>query len=315
MKKYSKLFCAIAIPILFFGCSTEDKVVDQVFDNVQSGIILRNIEIESGEFNNDNPATAEFSALVEVQGANISSIRVYAEYQDNNGTGNSRDEALIKTIPAADFFAGERGLLRSQVELSLSELKTALNLTDSQVNTCDVATIRLEAVATDGRVFTNSNSSPTITGGSYFSSPFLYSANVVGGVLTDSLAGSHTYTTNGMFIPGAPSCGGEVTGTIVWTETGTPGLYATNDMSFGLFSSSCWNDAPAFSPSSQVKWFCKTLTSLGTDQYATTWTYTVVSVNGPTMVVDFISAFSTGEGGRVTITREGGADWPAILQD
>jgi hypothetical protein len=319
MKKYSKLFCAIAVPIIFFGCSTEDKTIDQVFDNTRSGIILRNIDVESGEFDNNDPATAAFKVLIEIQdtqnGSYTNSIRVYAEYQDNNGTGNNREETLVKTIASSNFFRGDRGLLRSRVEVSLSELKTALNLTDSQVKTCDVATIRLEAVATDGRVFTNSNSSPTITGGSYFSSPFQYSANIVGGALPDSLAGNHTFTTTGMFIPGTASCGGEVTGTITWTETGTPGVYSTNDMSFGLFESSCWNDAPAVSASSQVKWFCKTLTALGADQYGSTWSYSIVSVVGPVMKIEFISTYLSGEGGTVTITREGGVDWPAIMQD
>jgi hypothetical protein len=319
MKKYSILFCVIAVQMLFFGCSTEDKVIDQVFDNVQSGIILRNIEIESGEFDNDDPATAAFKALVEIQdtqnGSYTNTIKVYASYEDNNGTGNSREETLVKTIASTDFFRADSGLLRSNIEVSLTELKLVLNLTDSQVKTCDVATIRLEAVATDGKVFTNTNSSPTVTGGSYFSSPFLYSANIVGGALPDSLAGNHTYTTTGMFIPGTASCGGEVTGTITWTETGTPGVYSTNDMSFGLFESTCWNDAPAVSSSSEVKWFCKTLTALGADQYGSTWDYTIVSVVGPVMKIEFISSYGTGEGGKVTITREGGADWPAIMQD
>ena len=113
-------------------------------------------------FDNNDPATATFKALVEIQdtqnGGYTSNIKVYASYEDNNGTGNSREETLIKTIASTDFFRADSGLLRSNIEVTLSELKLLLNLTDSQVKTCDVATIRLEAVATD-RKSTRLNSS------------------------------------------------------------------------------------------------------------------------------------------------------------
>jgi hypothetical protein len=319
MKNIIKVLLISSIAFFFYNCSNEDKLIDQVLDGVQNGIILRNIEIYTGEYDNDNPSTANFSAKVEIQdsqnGNYTSKINVYASYKDNNGGPNNRAEALVKSIPASDFSSGPNGLPQTIVTVTMSELRSTLNLTAAQVRTCDVASIRLEAEGNDGRKFTNSNSSATITGGSYFSSPFLYSANIVGGALVDTLAGNHTFETSGMFIPGSASCGGTVTGTITWTESGTPGVYNVNDMSFGLFESSCWFDAPAYSSSSQVKWFCKTLTSLGTDQYGSTWTYTIKSVVGPVMKIEFLSSYLTGEGGIVTITREGGVNWPAIMQD
>jgi hypothetical protein len=319
MKRLNKILIVTAIAFSLFNCSSEDKTVDDVNNGLQSGIILRNVETQSGEYNNDNPATATFSTKIEIDdfknGNYVDKINVYAAYADNNGGANNRPEAFVKSISAADFTEGPRGLPEAIVTVTLAELRAALTLTAAQVRTCDVATIRIEAVGKDGRVYTNENSSPTITGGSFYNSPFLYSANVVGGTLVDSLAGNHTFTTTSMYIPGAPSCGGTVTGTLTWTESGTPGLYNVNDMSFGLFESSCWNDAPAFSATSQVKWFCKTLTSLGTDQYGSTWSYTITEVNGPILKMEFISSYSTGEGGKVTIIREGGLDWPAIMQD
>ena len=319
MKNIKRILIISLIAFSLYNCSSEDKVIDSVFSGVKSGIVLRNIEIISGDYDNDNPSTANFTAKIEIQdnenGNYTSQINVYASYSDNNGSVNNRTESLVKTINASEFLDGPRGLPQTIITVTMAELKTALNLTAEQVRTCDVATIRLEAVGNDGRVFTNENSSPTITGGTFFSSPFLYSANVVGGTLVDTLAGNHTYTTTNMFIPGTPSCGGVVSGTISWTESGTPGVYNVNDMSFGLFESSCWNDAPAVSSNSQVKWFCKTLTSLGTDQYSSTWTYTITKVEGPILKIEFLSSYDTGEGGVVTITREGGIDWPAIMQD
>ena len=319
MKRINKILIVTIIAFSLFNCSTEDKIVDEVNNGLQSGIILRNIETTSGEYDNDNPSTASFATRVEIDdfknGNYVEKINVYAAYADNNGGANTKPEAFVKAINATDFTEGPRGLLEAIVTVTMTELRGTLNLTAAQVRTCDVATIRLEAVGKDGRVYTNENSSPTITGGSFYSSPFLYSANVVGGTLVDSLAGNHTFTTTGMYIPGSPSCGGTATGTITWTESGTPGLYNVNDMSFGLFESSCWNDSPAVSASSQIKWFCKTLTSIGTDQYGSTWSYTITEVNGPVLKMEFISSYLTGEGGKVTITREGGLDWPAIMQD
>jgi hypothetical protein len=283
----------------------------------QSGIALRNIDISSGEFDSENPDTSSFDSTVEIQdvknGKYCNNINIYASYKDNNGNGNEKTETLIKTIPSSDFYLGDRGLLKADITVKISELKEAFEFENTDFKTCDIATIKLEAVGTDGKVYTNTNVNPTVSGGSYFSSPFVYSANITGGVLTESLAGTHTFTTKGMFIPGSDSCGGTVTGSITWDETGTPGLYSTTDMSFGLFESDCWSDDPAYSSSSQIKWFCKTLTGVGVDQYQSSWSYEVESVVGSIMKVKFLSSYD--EGGTATITREGGADWPAIMQD
>ena len=63
---------------------------------------MRNIDILSGEYNNDNPSTANFSAKIEIQdtqnGNYTSKINVYASYKDNNGGVNTKPESLVKTI-------------------------------------------------------------------------------------------------------------------------------------------------------------------------------------------------------------------------
>lgn len=319
MKNIIKYYTILISTLLLFGCNSDEKTIDKVFNNTSSGIVLSTRTITSGEFDNANPTTANFAVDIEIRdaqnGNNTASIKVYGKYDDKNGGPNSRPEALIKTISSSEFTGSTNGNKAAIVTVTLNELKTVLNLTDTQVRTCDVATIRLEATSNDGRVFTNTNASGTITGGSFFSSPFLYSVNVVGGALPDNLEGTHTFSTTSMFVPGTPSCGGTVTGTITWGPTATPGEYSTTDMSFGLFESTCWSDDPAVSASSKIKWFCKTLTGLGTDQYGSAWTYTIKSVVGPVLKLEFKSNFQTGEGGVATITREGGVDWPAIMQD
>jgi hypothetical protein len=90
------------------------------------------------------------------------------------------------------------------------------------------------------------------------------------------------------------------------------GTYHISDMSFGMFGV-CWNDPPATSESARVTWFCRTLVSGGVDFYSDSFTFTRLSVQGAVYTLDWINGY--GDRGRVEITREGGANWPASMQD
>jgi hypothetical protein len=64
------------------------------------------------------------------------------------------------------------------LQLPASETLAALGLSEDQLNGGDVVNYRLVLKLTDGREFTNV-ASGTVTGGSFFSSPFEYNASVV----------------------------------------------------------------------------------------------------------------------------------------
>jgi hypothetical protein len=321
MKTLKSIFLLFAFVFVTSSCDDKETLVDQVMDGTTyGGGVLRTIKINNLDMDNDNFATTKFSVTVEVQdiqnGQLMDKVKVYAKFLDKNGNGNSKPETLFKTLTKNDFLFGQTGqreLPYLLIDAPLSQLKTLFNLTDAQVKTCDQFEFRLELVQTDGKVFSVSNSSPTLFGG-YFSSPFKYTSNVKGGVYPDNLAGTHTFVTTGMYIPGSASCGGTATGSVTWTSAGAEGLYSTSDLSFGLFQSSCWSDGPATSATARVKWFCKDVTSTGGDQYGSTWAYTVKSCVGNKLTITFKSSYGTGEGGTTVITRQGGANWPLIMQ-
>lgn len=324
MKNLIKIPLAFTLALFVFACSDNERLQDQVFENTTSGAMLRTLESSTDlSLGAENQKVELLLEVIDEKFGDLSErVDIFVSFQDRNNLDedgnftneNSIAEVFLSSIPASSFTTGGQFPTVS-ITVPLEVLENQLNIESDYYNGGDRFFVRLELHLTDGRVFTNSNTNQTIAGGAFYRSPFIYAANVVCPFDGESLAGSHTFVTSEMFRPGADPCGGTVTGTVVWSESETEGLYATSDFSFGLFESSCWNDAPATSDTAQLLWFCANIVPEGTDQYGENWAYTILSVNGPTMVIEFLSTRSTGEGGITTITREGGQDWPAIFQN
>ena len=182
-KSLGVLLGALAL-LLLNGCAEGDEVFDQIVAAEQRGAILRTINIVSDELP-IGQSDAFFGVDLEVQdqqnGDLLATLDVFISFTDNTvdgGTDNSKAEALAESIPASEFTTGEFGLPRTSFTITLPEMLSALALADSDVDGSDVFGIRFELVLTDGRRFSNDDNSGTITG-SYFSSPFLYSATIV----------------------------------------------------------------------------------------------------------------------------------------
>lgn len=123
------------------------------------------------------------------------------------------------------------------------------------------------------------------------------------------LEGEHSYVSTNLIKGDTGASCGSVSGTVVWTSLGD-GNYSTSDASFGQFGS-CWNDTPAVGPT--FSHLCNSITvSSAPDQYGDTYTYTIVSVEGPVMVINWVNTYN--DSGTATITREGGVDWQEELQ-
>ena len=174
-----------AVILLFTACAEGDEVFDQIVAAEQRGAIIRTLSVISNELP-IGQSDSFFGVDLEVQdqqnGGLLGSVEVFLSFADNTvepgGTDKSASEAMVATIPAADFTTGEFGLPRTSYSITLPEMLSSLGLAESDVDGGDVFSIRLELVLTDGRRFSNDDNSGTITG-SYFSSPFLYSATVV----------------------------------------------------------------------------------------------------------------------------------------
>lgn len=176
MKKiFNLLFFSFAI-IFFYSCSYEDKVIDQVFDGTTSGVTLRTVIVNSSNFNFLD-TSSEWEVTVEMRGVNEkNSPRQVNLYVNHTTGGVTSAEILLKTFPASTFeAAAPYGLPNAKLSASFAETLTALSLSSGSYTTSDKFNMRLELVLEDGRTFTNTNASGTVTGGSFFSSPFTYS--------------------------------------------------------------------------------------------------------------------------------------------
>ena len=170
----------MAIGLLFFLSCSEDKPVNILLDTVERGAILRTISVSGNTFNVLD-TSSEWSVQLEEQDAEqgglFQEIKLYGSLIDNTPEGGTTnvDEALVKTIPSSSFSATGTpfGLPRGTVSTSFQEVLDALGIVSGDYDGGDVILLRLELVLTDGRSFSN-NAAGTVSGGSFYSSPFQY---------------------------------------------------------------------------------------------------------------------------------------------
>lgn len=176
MKKYSyKIFALLVAFCIMQSCETDLKTVDEIFNNVERGAILRTVATPNPTFD-FNDVSSQWIVTVEAQdvenGKLLSEIRVYSSFVNDGVAGT---EVLVKTVSPSGFTTGPFGFPRGDVVLVLQEVLDKAGLVPGDFDSGDSFTIRLESVLKDGRTFTSTNTSGTITGGSFFSSPFQYS--------------------------------------------------------------------------------------------------------------------------------------------
>tara|TARA_B110000503_G_scaffold69603_1_gene108467 strand:+ start:211 stop:1068 length:858 start_codon:yes stop_codon:yes gene_type:complete len=171
-KQLNKIVLLLLSVIVISSCESDDKVIDQVFDDISYGAVLRNVEITSASYNLSDLNSA-FSIIVEAQdeeyGALLSEVDVYVSKEGN--------EVLVKTVPASAFTIGDKGLPVTEISVTLGESITALGL-GSNYGVGDEFVIRLSLKLTDGREFSAASASGSLQG-SYFASPFLYTSAIL----------------------------------------------------------------------------------------------------------------------------------------
>ncbi len=176
MKNYlNKILVLLIAFTLMQSCENELTTIDEVTNNVERGAILRTVDMPNPTFDFYN-TSSEWIVTLEAQdiedGNLLENIKVYSSFVND---GNIGPEALIKTIPASEFTTGPFGFPRGDITLTLQEVIDAANLQSGDYDSGDSFNIRLESILKDGRIFTNTNTVGTISGGSFFSSPFFYS--------------------------------------------------------------------------------------------------------------------------------------------
>lgn len=185
MKINYKFFTALALTSLMFtSCDEGTAVVDDVTAGTERGAILRTVNVLSNELP-IGVADGFFGVDLEVQsgenGTLIDAVEVFANFRDNtpdNGKGATSTEVLVESVAKSTFTTGEFGLPRFTYQVTLPQLLAVTGTPEADIDGGDQFRVRFELVLNDGRRFSFAQNSGTLTG-SYFSSPFLYSATIV----------------------------------------------------------------------------------------------------------------------------------------
>ena len=186
MKRYIKNLMILSLVTTgFVACESSNKTIDDVFADVTRGAVFRSTtdpaEVAAQSFNFDDTSSS-YSVAFEVEdnaeGALLQDVDVYTSF-NNAVDGTSTDETLVTTLPVSAFTTGADGLPTITVDLTLGELASALGLTASDYTGGDSFKIRYSLNLTDGRVFSSGNLNSTVSGGSYFRSPFEYTIPLV----------------------------------------------------------------------------------------------------------------------------------------
>jgi hypothetical protein len=170
-----------AIATLMSCDSNPDNTIYDVFDGLTNGAALRTLAVTSPTFDIVN-LSSFFEVEIEEQdkegGGLLSNVEVFVGFGGN--------EALVTTIPASEFVTTANNLPGTTVRIVLQDALNALGLTPDGVACGDTMGIRLNVNLTDGRSFTNTDASGSLQG-SYFSSPYFYSATIVANLPSDTV--------------------------------------------------------------------------------------------------------------------------------
>lgn len=226
---------------LLFSCDNDEKITETVSENVESGAVLRTIEIRENSIpiaiENGQTTIGENSRLSIVleeqdieEGALLESVDVYTSFTDGSlevGDSSSAilEEVFLGNIPAELFNNGPFGLPRIEFSIDGGELLSAVNLTPNALFGGDFFTTRFALNLTDGRTFSVDNAGGIITGG-FFNSPFQYTTPVVCDLETTSFVGNYLLEEITPYVDGPTFADGSIVEVVIG-DTDTERLFFT----------------------------------------------------------------------------------------
>ena len=147
---------------------------DYMLSEFEKGVALRTIS-QTGEYQASNPSGSVMNWILEPhdaeEGGLTESVEIYLSYNGSFSGRASTSEVLYKTISRSEMYDGDVGLPRFDVSLSLSEALGVMGL--SSFGGGDIVNVRYVLNLTDGRSFSRTNVTGSMTG-VYFRSPYLY---------------------------------------------------------------------------------------------------------------------------------------------
>ncbi|WP_299681477.1 hypothetical protein [uncultured Dokdonia sp.] len=236
MRLYQLAYLLVIIFIV--SCSSDDKAIDVVLEEVERGAILRNIDRVSPNFERTDLESA-FTVVLEEQdleeGGIFDFVRLYIQYTDrdiSNGD-NSSAEITLRDVPSSDFQTGGNGLPVGTIEVVYQEAIDALSLNSGTIQAGDQFDLRMEIHLTDGRTFSSENGSASIlTDACFFKSPYRYVINVIDTIENDLFTGTYNYEIVAGSSPSFFSVGDQ--GIVSITAGSTPNVRNTGLIGEGL---------------------------------------------------------------------------------
>lgn len=206
MKYLKSIFTLLVIASVFVSCNaiTGDPDLPIPLDETLSntGAFLRVTSVQSPGFDVADLSTAAYSYTGEISdinnGQNTEKVSFYVSYIE---TGESspptipENEAPIMEVLISDMDVSESsGLPRSTFTILLQDILDSFpSLSVSDLSLGDVFNIRWELTMDDGTTYTNTDISPSVSGG-FYSSPFNARASVVQGIPQDRFVGEYEIT-------------------------------------------------------------------------------------------------------------------------
>ncbi|NQY07386.1 MAG: hypothetical protein HRT68_14630, partial [Flavobacteriaceae bacterium] len=189
-RNFTKLLLLVFSILLIQSCSKDDKIIDQIFDDVTNGAVLRTLNTPITDIVMGATTNQVLSIDLEEQDAQngglFERVDVYWTFTDNSILPGAADlsfpEELFTSVPASAFTGTtDNGLPSGNVSIAATDVYNRLGF--ANVATGDTFVVRLALVLTDGRVFTTTNTNSTVLAvGGFFNSPFQYGLTMDSGV-------------------------------------------------------------------------------------------------------------------------------------
>ncbi len=185
MKKVIYKHLSVLLAFGLTACASDDKVIDKIFNEVETGAFLRFVET-SGNSMNKADTSSSASVTFEFDGQDpsmMSSVDVGVSFTDNDsedGVAESAGPVSLGTLSPSDFTTSDFGLPIASFEYTLAEALNALGLTADQINGGDIMTLELTVTLTDGRSFGPGTANGNVSAlGGFYSSPYAYNSLIV----------------------------------------------------------------------------------------------------------------------------------------
>jgi len=176
--------------LFFYSCKTE--IIERLDEfSFESGGYMRTVTpypVSATTFSvsKANMAGTKMELVAEAVtqnlGAFFSSYDLVVRFVDGTPANGKSDkpDVVLKSYPASAYAKDPTtGYPRATISITGKEMQDVLKLADTDLTKGDRFEVRGTMKLTDGKSFDAVNSSPDITGGAFYSSPFFYRINVV----------------------------------------------------------------------------------------------------------------------------------------